>query len=97
MFKLNHEGIKIHAHFDNAVENEFNIIKIANLTETHGLIRIEQIDVAPLGLGEAEELCASYDQEAAFWEKYSWVGGVPKSESDIIKILRNEKIIKAAA
>ena len=98
MFNFKHNGITIYAHFDNAVENEFNIIKVCNLNKTvWNLIRIECIHAAPKGLSEAEELCDSYDGESAPWEHYSWVGGVPKNEDDIIKILKNEKVLGEAA
>ena len=97
MIKFNHEGTVVYGHFNDAVQNSFNIIKISDFRETHQVIRIEQIDVAELGLGQAEDLCDLYDKEAAFFETYTWVGGIPKSESDVIKILNNAKIIKAAA
>ena len=98
MFNFKHNGIRIFAHFDNAVENEFNIIKVCNLNKTvWNLISIECIHAAPKGLGEAEELCESFEGEIAPWEHISWVGGVPKDENDIIKILKNEKVLGEAA
>lgn len=95
MIKFEHEGTKIFAHCDIARENVFNILRIQDLRETHETIRVEVIDATTLGLGQAEDLCASYEEEAAFFETYTWVGGAPKTQNDILKILRNAKFIKS--
>ena len=99
MIKFEHEGTKIFAHCDIARENVFNILRIQDLRETHDTIRVEVIDVTTLGLGQAEDLCASYEEEAAFFETETTVQSWPipdptQGSLDVRAMMNNYRAIR---